>query len=300
MKQNRWSKWRQEEAKFAYLAILPALVILLSVFIYPWLKGVYYSLTDFQFINPLYKFVGLQNYKDIFLKREGLTVLKNTFLYAVLVVLMEIPLGITVALLLNQETRFIRGVRAIIILPLLMPPIVAAIMWKVMMHTETGVLNFVLGKVGIPAFSWLTLPQTALVSVVLIDVWIFTPFVVIIILAGLQAISMDVIEASRIDGASSLQVFWHMILPYLLPYIILTIIFRAVDSLNMFDIIYGTTKGGPIISTMLMHVAAYIKVIRGGDMRYGMTYTTTLWIFCFIFVQFLTIAMKKIHAGLYS
>jgi len=297
MKQNRWSKWRQEEAKFAYLAILPAFIILLSVIIYPWLKGVYYSLTDFQFINPAYKFVGLQNYKIIFLKSAGLTVLKNTLLYVVLVVIIEVPLGISVALLLNQETRFIRGVRAIIILPLLMPPIVAGIMWKVMMHPESGILNFVLGKVGIPAFSWLTLPSTALVSVVLIDVWVFTPFVAIIILSGLQTISMDIIEASQIDGASSLQIFWHITLPYLLPYIILTIIFRVVDSLNMFDIIYGTTKGGPIISTMLMHVAAYTEVIRGGNMGYGMTYTTILWILCFIFVQFITIMMKKIYAG---
>jgi multiple sugar transport system permease protein len=267
--------------RLPYLLMLPGIALLVAV-LYPFLSGVYWSFTNFDLTlgqNPA--FSGLTNYLQAFgLSGEGLHAILVTFAYAALAVVTQTLLGFGVALLLMREGLHIRFFRALIVLPLLMPPVIATMMWRVMM-TPDGVLNYMLSWVYLPAFDWLGSTSTALFSVVLIDTWIYTPFVILILLAGMQSIPTEVHEAARVDGASYLREIWNLVVPLLRPFFIIVIVFRGIDSLKMFDIIYTATRGGPINATMNLHVQSYFTGIRSLNIGYSMTFLVVLWVLCY-------------------
>ncbi|MEQ8701143.1 MAG: sugar ABC transporter permease, partial [Bauldia litoralis] len=156
------------------------------------------------------------------------------------------------------------------------------LMWKTMMQPQSGVLNWLLQSVGLPPFSWLTDPATAMISVVLIDTWVFTPFAVIILLAGLQSVPTDIEEAARVDGANAWQVFRLIRLPWLLPYIVLVALFRVADSLKALEIIYATTRGGPLNATRTLHIMAYEEAYRWSSLGKAMAIVFVLWVICYL------------------
>jgi multiple sugar transport system permease protein len=272
--------------------MLPGIALLLAV-LYPFLSGVYWSFTDFDLTlgqNPAFN--GLSNYLEAFgLGGEGLHAIFVTFAYAALAVAVQTLLGFGVALLLMREGLHIRFFRALIVLPLLMPPVIATMMWRVMM-TPDGVLNYMLSWVYLPPFDWLGSTSTALFSVVLIDTWIYTPFVILILLAGMQSIPTEVHEAARVDGASYLREVWNLVVPLLRPFFIIVIVFRGIDSLKMFDIIYTATRGGPINATMNLHVQSYFTGIRSLNLGYSMSFLVVLWILCYALAFFLLRARR--------
>ena len=270
-----------------YLLMLPGIALLLAV-LYPFLSGVYWSFTDFDLaLGQHPAFNGLSNYFDAFgLGGEGLHAILVTFAYAALAVMTQTILGFGVALLLMREGLHIRFFRALIVLPLLMPPVVATMMWRVMM-TPDGVLNYMLSWVHLPPFDWLGSTSTALFSVVLIDTWIYTPFVILILLAGMQSIPEEIHEAARVDGATYLGRVWNLVVPLLRPFFIIVIVFRGIDSLKMFDIIYTATRGGPINATMNLHVQSYFTGIRSLNIGYSMAFLVVLWILCYALAFFL-------------
>ncbi len=278
--------------RLPYLLMLPGIALLLAV-LYPFLSGVYWSFTDFDLTmgqNPAFN--GLINYFQAFgLGGEGLHAILVTFAYAALAVAVQTLLGFGVALLLMREGLHIRFFRALIVLPLLMPPVIATMMWRVMM-TPDGVLNYMLGWVYLPPFDWLGSTSTALFSVVLIDTWIYTPFVILILLAGMQSIPTEVHEAARVDGASYPREIWNLVVPLLRPFFIIVIVFRGIDSLKMFDIIYTATRGGPINATMNLHVQSYFTGIRSLNIGYSMTFLVVLWILCYALAFFLLRARR--------
>jgi multiple sugar transport system permease protein len=278
--------------RLPYLLMLPGVALLLAV-LYPFLSGVYWSFTDFDLTlgqNPAFN--GLSNYLEAFgLGGEGLHAIFVTFAYAALAVAVQTLLGFGVALLLMREGLHIRFFRALIVLPLLMPPVIATMMWRVMM-TPDGVLNYMLSWVYLPPFDWLGSTSTALFSVVLIDTWIYTPFVILILLAGMQSIPTEVHEAARVDGASYLREVWNLVVPLLRPFFIIVIVFRGIDSLKMFDIIYTATRGGPINATMNLHVQSYFTGIRSLNLGYSMSFLVVLWILCYALAFFLLRARR--------
>ena len=267
--------------RLPYLLLLPGIALLLAIF-YPFLSGVYWSLTNFDLTlvqNPA--FTGITNYLSSFSSEGGgLHALYITLLYAVLAVGVQLALGFGVALLLMREGAHIKVFRALMVLPLLMPPVVATIMWRVMM-TPDGVLNYLLSWVGLPAFDWLGSTSTALISVVLIDTWIFTPFVILILLAGMQSIPEEIHEAARVDGATYLGRVRNLVVPLLWPFFTIVIVFRGIDSLKMFDIIYTATRGGPIDATMNLHVQSYFTGVRNLDIGNSMAFLVVLWVLCY-------------------
>ena len=267
--------------RLPYLLLLPGIALLLAI-LYPFLSGVYWSFTNFDLAlgqNPT--FAGLANYLTSFSPGgEGLHAVLITFAYAALAVALQLALGFGVALLLMREGAHIRFFRALIVLPLLMPPVIATMMWRVMMIPD-GVLNYMLGWIGLPPFDWLGSTSTALISVVLIDTWIFTPFVILILLAGMQSIPTEIHEAARVDGASYIREVWHLIVPLLWPFFIIVIVFRGIDSLKMFDVIYTATRGGPIDATMNLHVQSYFTGVRNLDIGNSMAFLVVLWVLCY-------------------
>lgn len=246
---------------FLLVSLLPAIFIL-GGFILLFFWGFYQSLTDLRFGRPDADFVGWENYAYLFGRGRFWESVQATAVFAFSAVAIEALCGLGLAKLFNIRSRLARRCRPAILLPLVLPPLSVALMWTTMMNPETGVLNYFLSFVGVGNFSWLSRAETAMLSVVLIDVWTFTPFFALIIFAGLRGISPEIIEGARMNGARAWGIFWRIELPMVVPYILLAALFRIIDSLNQFDIIFGTTQGGPGNATEVLSVSAYITAFQ--------------------------------------
>lgn len=277
-----------------YLLTFPALFALIGI-LYPFVLGVYYTFTNYTLTEPGdIRWIGLANYIEIFKNIDFWRAFGLTFVFAASAVTIELALGLGVALLLKDAFPGVRILRSFLIIPMMIPPIVSALMWKViLLPTNQGVLNHILGLVGIRPIAWLGDSSTAMVSLILIDVWIYSPFAVLILLAGLQSIPKEPYEAAQVDGASGWFIFRKLTLPLLTPGILLVTLFRLIDSLKVFDIIYATTKGGPAGSTMTLHIQSYFEAIRWFRMGRGMVYLFVLWFLCFVFSKALSRLWSK-------
>ncbi|EAR26244.1 ABC transporter permease protein [marine actinobacterium PHSC20C1] len=263
------------------MMLLPALLLVIGIMI-PFLQGVARSFTNEKGYVPNPTFIGFDNYISLFTNSTFLTGLGVTILYVVLILAIQLPLALAIALLLEKASPVRRIGRNFIVLPLLIPPIVAGLMWKTMMQPSAGVLNYLMELVGIPGSTWLTDPATALISVVLIDTWAFTSFSALIILAGLQALPESLREAASIDGAGWWSTFRHIALPWLAPYIVLVALFRVADSLKQFDLIWPVTRGGPLNSTRLLHVQGYEEAFRFSSPAMAMAIIFVLWLIIYL------------------
>jgi len=278
-----------------YLLTFPALLALIGI-LYPFVLGVYYTFTNYTLTEPgNIRLVGLANYIEIFKNIDFWRAFGLTFVFAAPVVMIELALGLGVALLLKDAFPGVRILRSFLIIPMMIPPIISALMWKViLLPTNQGVLNHILGLVSIRPIAWLGDSSTALASLILIDVWIYSPFAILIFLAGLQSLPKEPYEAAQVDGASSWFVFRKLTLPLLTPCIVLVTLFRLIDSLKVFDSIYATTKGGPAGATMTLHIQSYFEAIRWFRMGRGMVYLFVLWFLCFIFSKALSRLWTKV------
>lgn len=258
------------------LFILPALVLTIGI-LYPFFLSVYYSLTDYRLGSAAVHFIGLRNYIGLFQDPAFWKSLGLTVGYTIASLILQLGLGLAGALLLNNDVKGIQIARSLIILPLMMPPVIAALMWKIMM-APNGVLNALL---GLKEFGWLGTGATALPSLLVIDSWIYTPFVTVILLAGLRSLPQEPYEAARLDGGSWWFVFRKLTLPMLKPFIFVAALFRTIDCLKTFDIVYATTKGGPGDSTMLLQVKAYFASFRHYSMGSALSMMLVLWLVVF-------------------
>jgi multiple sugar transport system permease protein len=272
-----------------YLLSLPALLALIGI-LYPFILGVYYTFTNYNLTTSgNIEWIGLTNYIEIFSQTEFWKALEITSIFALSVVIIELSLGLSIAMLLNDQFPGVQILRALLIIPMMIPPIVSALMWKVILiPTNQGVLNYFLSSLGIGPVAWLGDSGTALISMIIIDVWIYSPFAILIFIAGLQSLPKEPYEAAQVDGASGWFVFRKLTLPLLAPNIVLITLFRLIDSLKVFDIIYATTKGGPASATATLHIVSYFEAFRWNNIGRSMVYLFILWILCFLFAKFLS------------
>lgn len=260
--------------------VLPAVLVLLGIMV-PFLIGVFTSMTNQKLYAGESAFVFLQNYINNFKNPVFRESLFNTIKYTLMVLLLQLPLGIVTALILDTQSRIRPFLRSVLVLPLLIPPVVSSLMWKTMMQPTTGVMNYLLGLVGL-AFPFLTSIDTVLFSLVLMDTWVYTPFVALIVLSGLQGLPHDIVEAAQVDGASGLRAFFAIKLPWLKPYILLATLFRACDSLKAFEFIYSTTRGGPMNASRTLNIMAYEEAFRWSNTGSSLSIIFTLWIIAYI------------------
>ena len=279
---------RPRETILPYLLLSPGLLLLLGM-LYPFGLGVYYSLTNYYLQYPhLFRFIWLGNY--ITLLEDPLFVysFKFTLAYAIVAVAVQVGLGLGVALLLNSRIKGRGALRAMLLMPLMMPPVITALMWKIMMaSTKAGILNYLLSFVGVGPVNWLGAMNSAIASVFIIDTWANLPFVSLILLGGLQSLPTEPYEAARVDGASAWGIFRYITLPLLKPFIILAATFRVMDSLRIFDVIYAATVGGPADATMSLHMRAFFFAFQWYQMGMGMAYAMVLLILVFLASYFL-------------
>ena len=268
---------RRREALLPYLLLTPGLLLLLGM-LYPFCTGVYYSLTNYLLQYPkLFHFVWFGNY--VKLLQDDLFVYSFEFslLFAIGSVALQVSLGLGVALLLNSRLVGRGVLRAMTLMPLMIPPVITALMWKIMMSsTRSGILNYMLGWLGLGPVNWLGAVQAAVVSVFLVDTWGNLPFVSLILLGGLQSLPDEPYEAARVDGAAGWALFRYITLPLLKPFLILATTFRFMDALRVFDVIYAMTMGGPADVTMNLHLRAFFFAFQWYNMGMGMAYAMVL------------------------
>ncbi|HAK61248.1 MAG TPA: ABC transporter permease [Nitrospiraceae bacterium] len=254
--------------------VTPALLLLALVTVYPVLSVLYLSLHRKLLIFDISRFVGLENY--LFLVRDDRfwNALGNTAYFTLFSVVLELVLGLSIAMLLHREFRFKGFVRAVVLIPWAIPTVVSAKMWEWMYNTDFGILNYLLGA----EVNWLGSPLWALNAAVFMDVWKTTPFVAILLMAGLQVIPRELSQAARIDGAGSWDVFRKVTLPLLKPVILVVLIFRTLDAFRVFDSVYVLTGGGPANTTETLSIYAYKVLFQTLQFGYGSTLSVVVFL----------------------
>lgn len=242
----------------AFLA--PAAFVLVVVTLFPFLYLFATSLTPYELTKPQsLHFEGLVNFESLSRDSRFLNSLWVQGRLSVATVSLQLLIGLALAMLLNARWRFIELIRTIYIIPMVLPPVVVAIIWKVLFSPNISVIYWLLESVGLPQRAWLSDPQLALWAIVIADVWEWFPFTMLMLLAALQMLPEEPLEAARIDGASNWQVFWHIVLPLLKPVIVVAGLFRLIDSVKAFPHIFIMTSGGPGIATEATNYYAYMQ-----------------------------------------
>ena len=235
-----------------YVFMAPAVAIMLIALLYPLGYMIYGSFHDWapsQHITET-EFVGLKNYISLFFDpafRESLGV---TLVFAFTVVTMELLIGVGLALLLDRNIRGMSVLRTLFILPMMIAPVVVGLMWRYMYHPTVGTFNKTLKSLGFEGVDWLG--QHALLSVIIADIWQWTPFIFILALAALQSLPRSALEAAKIDGATAWQQIWHVKLPLMMPVLIVTALLRLIDAFKVLEVILVMTEGGPGLSTEIL------------------------------------------------
>jgi len=227
----------------------PCLLYLIAFAIYPLIYSLRLSFTDLTAADASGRWVGLANYE--YMLRDPLfwNALKNSAIMVTVTVAMQVVLGVALAMFFNLRLRGSWLVRGILVLPMLITPIVTGLMWRALLNPDWGLINWCIAQMGFEPPNWLGSVEMAMKTLVLVDVWQWTPFVFIIVFARLQALPQAVFEAAQIDGAGPFSAFAHVTLPLLLPAIGFAAVFRAVDSFRSFDLVFGLSYGGPARST---------------------------------------------------
>jgi multiple sugar transport system permease protein len=238
--------------------ILPAFLILALFQIVPIVIGANASFRSWSLFNPQKTWVGLANYRQVLTDPLFYgTVLPNTFLFMAASVTGGLVAGLALAMMLNRRFRGERIVRTAILLPLMVPPVVAAIMITWMCNDQFGIVNVVMQAVGLEPVPWLVYRSTSMAIVIATDVWLWTPWFTILILAALRTLPPEPHEAGRIDGAGPWRLFRYITLPLLRPVLMVCVVVRAIDAFRVFDIVWTITKGGPARSTETFSIYAY-------------------------------------------
>ncbi|PKF50989.1 carbohydrate ABC transporter permease [Enterovibrio nigricans] len=260
-----------------YLLSLPALLVCIGVLI-PFFTAVYYSLERYRLNLPhLRKFNWGENYADFFSDPSFWNTLKVSLSYTGLTVGIELVLGLGIALLLQRRTRFNNIVSIALLMPLMTAPALAALMWKLMTNPNFGILSYFVASAGIEDFKWASSPDTALMTVVLVDVWVYTPFIMILLLAGLRSLPTQPFEAAALDNVPRSFVFFRITLPMLTPYLLTAVLFRLLDAIQQFDIIYAMTQGGPGDKLMVFQVEAYLQFFQSTNVGRSAALLMVLW-----------------------
>ncbi len=269
--------YRRREKLLPYLLLAPALVLLVGM-MYPFGLGLYYSLTSYWLQYPnRFRFVWFDNYVNLVSEPLFARALQFTLGFTLVAVFVQVGLGLAVALFLHARIPGRNVIRALMLMPLMMPPVITALMWKIMMaSTNGGILNYMLSFIGVDPINWFGSTQGAVVSVLIIDTWGNLPFVALVLLGGLQALPTEPYEAAQVDGASPVAMLRYLTLPLLSPFLVLVMTFRTMDSLRIFDVIYATTAGGPNDATTNLLFMAYQYSFQWYQMGKGMAQAVVL------------------------
>jgi trehalose/maltose transport system permease protein len=279
-KERSWFKeeFGDPERRTAYYMVLPSLLIIVVVAFFPILYGIVLSLTD-STVTAFGSFVGLENYVEMFQDPDFLVGLSNTVIFTVVSVTLEFIFGLAIALAVNRAFRGRGLVRAAILVPWAFPTVISAVMWRLMFQPGIGVFQYVAEHIGIISGPVLSDPTLLLIACILIDVWKTTPFMALLLLAGLQVIPGEVYEAARVDGANVYQRFFRITLPLLKGAILVAVLFRTLDSYRVYDLfwVFGAKE--------LKSLSTYVyEGVRISQLQFGPGNAAAVFIFVTAFL----------------
>jgi len=254
------------ERRWALVLVAPAVIILVGVALYPVASAMWLSLHRSILVFHEQRFIGLGNYAFLVGDSRFWGALRNTSYFAVVAVAVELALGLAIALLLDAATPGRGLLRASVLIPWAVPTVVSAKLWAWLYNPDYGLVTRLL---PVHDVNFLGMPGWAMHAAILVDVWKTTPFVALLLLAGLQTIPRDLYRAAAVDGASPARTFLSITLPLLRPTIVVTLVFRTLDAFRVFDAVFVLTDGGPANTTETLSIYAYKTLMRMGDFGYG-------------------------------
>jgi len=284
---SRFRGSRATEERFAYMLLAPVVILVGGLILVPvtgtFIKSFY---RDVAFLPPV-KFIGVLNYKRLLSDIHFLQSTLFTVLFAIAAVLFETALGMFYAVVINEKFRLRGLMRAVVLIPWAIPTIISAKTWFLIYNFNYGLLNYIFTHLHLSShpINWLGTSTSAFFSIVIADVWKTAPFMAILFLAGLQSVPRELYEAAEVDGASLSKQFFRITLPLLRPVIVIALVFRTIDSLRIFDLIYVLTGGGPGGSTSSVSIYGFKSYILG-DFGYGSTVSVFTFLLIFLFTVF--------------
>ena len=241
-----------------YWFVVPALVVVGAVIVFPWLFTVWMSAFDWK-IGSTAHFVGFDNYTGLASNRRFLEAVARTFYFTALAVAAPLVLGTVAALIFHRRFPWRGVLRGVFIMPMMATPVAVALVWTMMFHPQQGVLNYLLSLVGLPPSQWVYSPTLVIPSLVLVEIWHWTPLVMLIVLGGMAALPTEPYESARLDGASEWQLFRYITLPLVAPFLFVAGVIRTIDALKTFDTIYVITSGGPGTASETINLYLYLQ-----------------------------------------
>lgn len=261
-----------------YLIVVPSLIITIGIMV-PFVMAIWYSLTNYSFKRPTFKFIGIDNWVTMLGDPSFWGAIKITLLYGIISTVLEMLIGLGVAILLNSLNNALSKVlRVLLVFPLMVAPVTATIVWQLMLNSSVGIVEKLLNIFGIYNFPWAAAPETALMTVILIDVWINTAFIILLVLAGLQSLPKSPFESAKIDGGSAWFNFINLTLPMLKPSLYIALLFRFMAALQEYAVIFALTKGGPGNALMSLSLTAYQKGFKFQKFGAAIPFILILWL----------------------
>src|SRR5713226_2549777 len=255
----------------AYVLLAPGLLILTAFIAYPFVTSLWLAVTDQSVSTSVVRFVGLDNFTNELRSQIFRQTVQNTFVYTGVTVVFKLVLGIALAVLMNQSFRLKNVARAALLLPWIVPTALSAIAWLWLFDATFSVFNWVIVHSGIAdrGINWLGEGQYAMTAIIIANIWRGTPFFAITILAGLQTVNRELLDAAAVDGASLWQRFWRITVPLIRPVLLIVLLFSTVQTISDFQLVYVLTRGGPANSTHLLGTLAYDAAVRAGQLSQG-------------------------------
>jgi multiple sugar transport system permease protein len=285
----------QADRRFGWMMTASGLSALLLIVLFPLLFAVFTSAFDYTLLHRSYDtFVGLDNYEAALAEGYFSESLLVTLEFVIAVVVIEFLIGFTIALMLDSVSRFKNVYYLILLMPLLINPVVVALIWRMFLHPELGIVNYLLGLVGIGRVNWLGDVKVAFWTVVLVDIWHQVSFMIILLLAGLSALPREPYEAARMDGASAIQAFFYVTLPLMRPVIAVTLLIRLIFAVKTFDLVFIMTRGGPGTSTDLISYYIYRSAFYGLNIGQASAISVMLLVIVLLMTAYLYRYMRSL------
>jgi len=280
-----------KKIKTKHIFLLPAVLILFAFGIFPAVTSFLLSFTNFSLaqVGKKFSFIGWDNYLRLFSDSRFIFSMRNTFIYVILGVGLQYLIGMFLAMLIYDETKINKFYRVTFLIPMMLTPVAIGYTWRMMFHGTYGPINHLLSMINLPGIAWLGSNKIAILSIILVDSWQWTPFMILTLLAGRMSIPNENYEAASVDGASKLQTFAYITFPILLPISLTVILIRAIETAKIIDIIYVLTGGGPGIATESVTLYGYVSGIKQFNLGYASSIAYTvlvaIMIFGFIFLR---------------
>ncbi|MFP3042337.1 sugar ABC transporter permease [Treponema primitia] len=270
------------------------MIVLIGIMV-PFIVAILLSFTNASYRLPMdrWKFTGLGNWIEMITNPEFYHAVFVTLSYAICATGSELLLGMGIAFLLRKENRYTHILKVVFMFPLMVAPAIAVLIWQLMLSNSVGIVEKFLNLFGLFNFPWAASPKTALFTVVFIDAWVNTPFVMLLVLAGIQSLPKSPFEAAQVDGAGAWFTFRTLTLPMLKPFIYIAILFRSMAALQEFGIIFATTKGGPGNTLMNISLTAYLTAFTYQRLARAMPYLLILWLVVNVTAKFIVEKQRK-------